>query len=74
MLPMATCAAVPQVLRTVLRIRRRDLEVWSERLREWFATRLLKPLVTAIDSAHTQVRAALGPLRGWFPRACCIAS
>lgn len=28
------------------------VQVWTERLREWFAGRVLQPLVAAVDSAH----------------------
>lgn len=49
-------ATVTQVLRQVLKIRRRDLESWTERLREWLSSKMLKPLVRLIDGAHQEVR------------------
>lgn len=40
------------------------VQVCTERLREWFAARLLKPLVAAVDGAHQRVVDAAARL-GW---------
>lgn len=35
------------------------LQLWTERLREWFASRVLQPLLAAAESAHTSPNALL---------------
>lgn len=40
------------------------LQICTERLREWLASEVLKPLVAAVDGAHKQVVAAAAAL-GW---------
>lgn len=37
-------------------------QVWIDRLRQWFASSVLQPLVVSMDSAHTAVQAAAAPL------------
>lgn len=41
----------------VLRARQDWLELWTERLREWMADRVLRPLVAAVNVAHEPVNA-----------------
>ncbi|EFJ43501.1 hypothetical protein VOLCADRAFT_96395 [Volvox carteri f. nagariensis] len=50
---------VEEFVVTVLRARQEWLELWTERLREWLAGRVLKPLVAAVVSAHEPVNALL---------------
>ncbi len=47
----------------VLRARQDWLELWTERLREWMADRVLRPLVAAVNAAHEPVNAVGG--EGW---------
>ena len=47
-----------------LRVDRRTLEVWTDRLREWLAAHVIQPLLRCVDSAHTAVSEAAGQL-GW---------
>lgn len=47
----------------VLRARQDWLELWTERLREWMADRVLRPLVAAVNVAHEPVNAVGGD--GW---------
>ncbi|KXZ42041.1 hypothetical protein GPECTOR_217g448 [Gonium pectorale] len=44
---------------SVLRARQDWLELWVERLREWLAGRVLKPLVAAVATAHEPVNTLL---------------
>ncbi|KAG2427020.1 hypothetical protein HYH02_014666 [Chlamydomonas schloesseri] len=44
---------------SVLRARQDWLELWTERLREWLAGRVLQPLVAAVQGAHEPVNALL---------------
>jgi hypothetical protein len=39
-------------------------QVWTERLREWMASQVLKPLVAAMAGAHSDVMTAAGAM-GW---------
>lgn len=48
---------VEEFVVSVLRGRQDWLEVWTERLREWLAARVLQPLVAAVASAHEPVNA-----------------
>ncbi len=48
----ATEEEATEFLWGVMRVRRAWLEVWTERLREWFAARVLQPLVATADAAH----------------------
>ncbi len=41
---------------------RKTLEVWIDRLRQWFAASLLQPLVDKIDTAHNDVQQAAAAL------------
>ncbi|KAL6745009.1 cytochrome B561, N terminal-domain-containing protein [Haematococcus lacustris] len=52
-------AEVDAFLEGVLAAPRAWLEVWTERLREWMASRLLQPLVQALGDAHTHVNRLL---------------
>eukprot|EP00198_Chlamydomonas_reinhardtii_P004829 XP_001694165.1 predicted protein [Chlamydomonas reinhardtii] len=44
---------------SVLRARQDWLELWTERLREWLAGRVLQPLVAAVQGAHEPVNTLL---------------
>ena len=45
---------------SVLRARQDWLELWTERLREWLAGRVLQPLVAAVQGAHEPVNTVRG--------------
>ncbi|GIL43997.1 hypothetical protein Vafri_1583 [Volvox africanus] len=47
---------------SVLHARQDWLDVWTERLREWLAARVLKPLIAAVVSAHEPVNHLLQQL------------
>ncbi|PHT69310.1 hypothetical protein T459_28797 [Capsicum annuum] len=39
-----------------------QIELWRDRLRQWFSSMLLKPLLNKIDTSHTKVMLAAGKL------------
>jgi hypothetical protein len=49
LLTASTEEEVDDFLWSVLRARREWMEVWTERLREWFSDRVLRPLVAAVQ-------------------------
>lgn len=68
---------VSDFLMGTLRARRDWMEVWTERMREWFSSKLLKPLVRQVQAAHEPVNQV--GLTGWVlgagavPNVCCWA-
>jgi len=63
LLTASTEEEVDEFLWGVLRARREWMEVWTERLREWFSAKVLRPLVAAVQVSLVPVGRAARAVR-----------